>query len=245
MPEQSSTHKLPLPDDSAGELDPKSMAAIRSLLTDEGQDQPKAKRARLPRSVRQTVAEMIRNTPEPETAETAETAKAAEPEPAEPVVERHGPFEPLAPQDAEPSEPARAEGFLARKKASLLAYRPTRNHIIWAVLALFLLFRPGLVIGVLVLILLAIFVVFMVLGYDCFWHSVMRFGHWYARRRPSKAAELHAKLDQFAQKWDAFLDRFPEGTVDGLYLPDFGELERAEAAHDAALTRRLQELEKS
>lgn len=43
-------------------------------------------------------------------------------------------------------------------------------------------------------------------------------------------------------KWDAVLDRFPEGTVDGLYLPDFGEMAEAEARHDAALDRRFDRL---
>ena len=43
-------------------------------------------------------------------------------------------------------------------------------------------------------------------------------------------------------KWDAVLDRFPEGTVDGLYLPDFGEMAAAEARHDAALDRRFDRL---
>jgi hypothetical protein len=35
------------------------------------------------------------------------------------------------------------------------------------------------------------------------------------------------------------LDRFPEGTVDSLYLPDISELASAEARHDAAMERRL------
>lgn len=72
----------------------------------------------------------------------------------------------------------------------------------------------------------------------------MGLGRWYARRRPNRAAELHRKLDAFAMKWDAVLDRFPEGSVDGLYLPDFGELATADARHDEALDRRFANLRK-
>jgi len=39
--------------------------------------------------------------------------------------------------------------------------------------------------------------------------------------------------------WDGILDRFPEGTVDGLYLPDFGELAAADDRHTEAMDRRL------
>ncbi|WP_394415134.1 hypothetical protein [Sulfitobacter sp. 1A12126] len=84
--------------------------------------------------------------------------------------------------------------------------------------------------------------VFLALGYDGFWQRAMALGRWYAARRPERAAALHARLDAFAMKWDAVLDRFPEGTVDGLYLPDFGEMAAAEARHDAALDRRFDRL---
>ena len=46
-------------------------------------------------------------------------------------------------------------------------------------------------------------------------------------------------------KWDAVLDRFPEGTVDGLYLPDFGEMAAADTRHDEALDRRFDSLRNS
>ena len=46
-------------------------------------------------------------------------------------------------------------------------------------------------------------------------------------------------------KWDAVLDRFPEGTVDGLYLPDFGEMAAAETRYDEALDRRFDSLRNS
>ena len=70
----------------------------------------------------------------------------------------------------------------------------------------------------------------------------MGIARWYARRHPSRSVELHRKLDNFAMKFDAFLDRFPEGTVDGLYLPDLGDLAEADQRHDEALDRRFETL---
>jgi len=45
--------------------------------------------------------------------------------------------------------------------------------------------------------------------------------------------------DHLSVAWDGILDRFPEGTVDGLYLPDFGELAAADDRHTEAMDRRL------
>lgn len=81
--------------------------------------------------------------------------------------------------------------------------------------------------------------VFLTVGYDGFWQGMIKFGRWYANRRPARAALLHARLDRFAVAWDGILDRFPEGTVDGLYLPDFGELAAADDRHTEAMDRRL------
>jgi hypothetical protein len=112
-------------------------------------------------------------------------------------------------------------------------------------LALLVLFRPWLVVGVLLLTVFLILGVFLALGYDGFWRRGMAIGRWYAGRRPERAADLHNRLDAFAIKWDAILDRFPEGTVDGLYLPDFGEMAAADARHDAAMARRFDSLRNS
>jgi|GEM_PF-1511096 hypothetical protein len=119
------------------------------------------------------------------------------------------------------------------------AYRPTKAHIGLAMIALFVLMRPWLVLGLLVLFAIIMTGIFLMVGYDGFWQGVMKASHWYARRRPSRAASVHARLDRFAMRWDAVLDRFPEGTVDSFYLPDFSELATADARHDAAVERRL------
>lgn len=136
-----------------------------------------------------------------------------------------------APKELSPA----VAGIVDRVKA----YRPKRSHIVLAAFGLLVLFRPWLVFGVIFLLGLIIAGLFLIAGYDGFWQGVMKASRWYTKMRPSRAQAVHEKLDQFAVRWDAVLDRFPEGTVDGLYLPDFGELATADARHDAALERRL------
>ena len=173
-----------------------------------------------------------------DTAELAEALQAAEASAA------HVPFGAEPVRKPEAFEHAAAPR--ARRELSLpfglrlpLGFRPTRKHYVYGAIAALILFRPGLIIGA-VLAILALFVgIFLILGYDGFWKKSMALGYWYARRRPAHAEKLHARLDNFAVKWDAFLDRFPEGTVDGLYLPDFGELATADRRHEEAMNRRL------
>ncbi len=134
------------------------------------------------------------------------------------------------------------QSIVARAKARITGYRPTAKHIVLASIGLLIFFRPWLVLGLLFLSGFILTAVFLILGYDGFWRRTMGFARWYARRRPARSAVLHRKLDRFAMRWDAVLDRFPEGSVDGLYLPDFGDLAEAEARHDAALDRRFDSL---
>lgn len=117
--------------------------------------------------------------------------------------------------------------------------RPSPRHIILAVLVLFAVMRPWLVLGLVVFVTIVLIGVFLIAGYDGFWQGVVKANRWYAKRRPSRAAALHERLDRFAVRWDSILDRFPEGTVDGFYLPDFAELASADLRHDEAVERRL------
>lgn len=137
------------------------------------------------------------------------------------------------------SMPQPLTNIIARIKQRIHDYRFKPKHAVFAVFALLIVMKPWLVLGVLFLCLFVFLGVFLIVGYDRFWQGVMKANRWYANRRPARAAVLHARLDHFAMRWDAILDRFPEGTVDGLYLPDFGEMDQAEKRHDAALERRL------
>lgn len=222
-------HANSRPDTETDDLDPNSLAAIRDLLAGEEQGDLHADVA-------------------PNAAEAAATAPKT----------KRSLLSPLAPQkqvDEKPQKqkkmkqpkPARAPkaegtGMLDQLKAKVLGYRPTPKHIVLACLALLVYFRPWLMVGLLFLFSFILIGVFLILGYDGFWRRAIRLARWYAEKHPSRSAELHRKLDNFAMRFDAFLDRFPEGTVDGLYLPDLGALADAEARHDEALDRRFDNL---
>ena len=119
------------------------------------------------------------------------------------------------------------------------AYRPTRAHIALAAFVLLILLRPWLVFGIVFLTGFIMVGVLVITGYDGFWQGVIRVSQWYIKRRPERAQAVYQKLDRFAVRWDAILDHFPEGSVDGLYLPDFGELATVDARHEDAVERRM------
>ena len=204
---------------TSSEVDQQALAAIRNLLDDEPEVDP------------QPVAEP-----------QAEKAAAM----AEPVQTRPEAAGAMQPQPKVKAKRAKKEtegnGLAGRIKSSIMGYRPTPRHIVLASLALLVVFRPWLVVGLVFLSLFVILTVFLILGYDGFWRRAMVLARWYATRRPTRAAHLHRKLDAFAMRWDAILDLFPEGSVDGLYLPDFGDLATAEARHDDALNRRFADM---
>ena len=216
--------------EATDEIDPQALAAIRDLLRSEKDAPAETKTARAETDA--PVPQKVSDTQTEVRARQAENLPplSQAPEPATASARRSGQIGQKA---------GRAEGPLGRLKSRITGYRPKPKHIVIAGAALVVLFRPWLVVGLVLLGLFLLIGVFLAVGYDGFWKRAMAIGHWYARRHPSRAEELHRKLDDFALKWDAFLDRFPEGSVDGLYLPDFGELATAEARHDAAMKRRL------
>ncbi|MFK7838583.1 MAG: hypothetical protein AB8B60_20455 [Sulfitobacter sp.] len=212
------------------DLDPNALAAIRNLLETE------------------TETEVV---PEPQAAPTAARGAAPQTAAPEPLAQptRVRAERPSAPpretshQTSQRHQAAASDAsFVDRIKMRVTGYRPKPKHLILGSLALLVLLRPWLVIGILFFSVFVMVGVFLILGYDGFWRRAMGLGRWYARRRPSRAAELHRKLDSIAMKWDAVLDRFPEGSVDGLYLPDFGDMATADVRHDEALDRRFANL---
>ena len=208
------------------ELDPTALSAIRDMISAEQETAPPPPAAE--RTMRKAQAVSAQQ-PAPVTSAPA----AVEPQPAPP---------PAASPQGPVARPEK-DGVLAKAKARVLGYRPTPKHMMIAAVVLLVLFRPWLVVSLVLLSILAVVATFLILGYDGFWKKSIGLARWYARRRPSRAAELHRKLDDFAYRWDAFLDRFPEGTVDGLYLPDFEELAVADDRHAEAMDRRLAQLD--
>jgi len=230
------TPETPQPASDASELDPNSLAAIRDLLSTEDpvEPQPVEEREQAKAALSQATA----------AAPAAESKRA-----------RLVPLSPQAHTTAKPQKAAKKPrvkkpkpeggGMVDQLKAKILTYRPSVKHVVLASLALLILFRPWLMLGLLFLSAFIVTGIFLILGYDGFWHRVMAVARWSARKHPSRSAEMHRKLDNFAMRFDAFLDRFPEGSVDGLYLPDFGDVAAADARHDEALDRRFDKLRES
>ena len=223
-------------DNNSPELDTKAMMAIRAMLADETPAEPLVKRGR-------AVPE------QPAPAAPSSSARHALP-PLEPEHIPETGYETNVPQSARKAPRATQlrlpdMGAFEPFKARLLSYRPSKAHLIIGAAALLILFRPGLVIGLLFLSLFIMVGIFLVVGYDGFWRGIFAGLRWYADKRPHRAEAMHERLDNFAVKWDSFLDRFPEGSVDGLYLPDLAALEVAEQKHDEALDRRFDGLRKS
>ncbi|WP_299025239.1 hypothetical protein [uncultured Sulfitobacter sp.] len=254
--------KIPTHDSTEAELDADSLSAIRSILTEDTPvvPAPKADQAapassKLPRAVaglrRKADALPPLEDPIADPEAEAYAAQVLAPKrvkrgfslrrkPKAPKAEAPAAAQPLAAKQKAPSGEAQgAGGFIANLTDRLRGYRPTPAHIALGAFALLVLMRPWLVLGLTFIFLFIMVGVFLILGYDGFWQGMMKVGRWYANRRPARAAVLHARLDAFAMRWDAVLDRFPEGTVDAFYLPDFGDLATAERRHDDALERRL------
>lgn len=225
------------PSPEAPEVSDDPMLAIRELLASEEATAAPAPKARKKR-------------------------KAAQPAPTAPIqpveaVPHTDRFEEISPPEPQPSArpkwtakmkakaSAACADVLGRAKARVSGYRPKPKHIVILCAALLVIFRPWLVVGLILLFAFILTAIFLILGYDGFWRRAMGLGRWYARRHPSRSVELHRKLDDFAMKFDAFLDRFPEGTVDGLYLPDLGDLAEADRRHKEALDRRFDTLSKT
>jgi hypothetical protein len=230
------------------ELDVDSLNAIRSILTDEDKPSPRQKTTR---SAGLHVETTVNEGPVPRKsdafpplqnadADAEGSSIGARPRRSFSLRRKVGDRKRADPKPVISNEkPAKSKGGGNAIVDRIRAYRPTPMQIFLAVLALIVVTRPWLVLGLLFLSIIILTGVFLITGYDGFWQGVVRISRWYANRRPARAAVIHARLDRFAVRWDSILDRFPEGTVDALYLPDFGDLAQADVRHGEALDRRL------
>jgi len=240
-------------------LDEESLAAIRSILTEEATqvspETPEAFKsekvvevAPLPaasaQQPRRRKADAFPDLEEPTRDAPVKTRSAKKPKRGFSLRRKAAAPKPQKPKLQKNVQPPRA-GRVVGMLDQLKGYRPKPLHVALAVLALAVFMRPWLFIGLGFVFLFIVIGVYLMVGYDGFWRGAMKIGRWYASRRPERAAQLHARLDRFAMRWDAVMDRFPEGSVDALYLPDFGELEMADKRHDAAMERRLAGLQES
>ncbi|WP_299142514.1 hypothetical protein [uncultured Tateyamaria sp.] len=130
-------------------------------------------------------------------------------------------------------------GIIRARLAHLRAFRPSTRHLAMVSTLLLLVVRPHWFVIGLVLTIAVVTGAFMTLGADRIWRGVLNWLDRVAARDPARAQQLRVRLDRFACRWDGVLDMFPDGMVDGLYMPDFQGMQDAEAAHIAAMGHRL------
>jgi hypothetical protein len=130
-----------------------------------------------------------------------------------------------------------------RKKSFRLDIRP--RHVAVVALAAFAVFRPGLMLAAIALLLspvffLLIYVAFV--GVDGFWTRARALYLRIKARNPALAKRLHSGFYSGAGSWDAMIDRLPGKMPDAAYAPDFQAQAAADAAHERALDKRFARL---
>jgi hypothetical protein len=126
--------------------------------------------------------------------------------------------------------------------ARIAAYRPTPRHVAVAVIVVLALFRPWVLVALTLLPIVVIGGLLLALGHDRFWTAILGLYRRFHARSPARAERLRRRMDDFALRWDAILDRFPEGSVDALYLPDLNSLQERQDRHAEALDQRFDRL---
>lgn len=124
-----------------------------------------------------------------------------------------------------------------------LSFQPTRKHAAWAGIGLLAFFRPHWFVLTFILCAFVILGVLAIFGADKVWGGLMRFYSRFAARFPERAQRISSKMDRVAMRRDSMLDIFPDGMVDGLYLPDFQSIQEAEDRHEAVVDARLSRMQ--
>lgn len=227
-----------IPGQSHEASEEETMSMIRSVLT-EDKDTPKPQPERKV-AVTPEPAKPVEDTPTEELRAFVERT----PEPA--PRRRATDLPEITGVDATPKGPGlisrvlqRALRPLARVLGRVRGFQPTTRHIAIASMALLIVLRPHwFAIGAVLMLALVIGTVFA-LGTDRIWRGVLNWLDRVSVRDNARATELRSKLDAFAYRWDGFLDLFPDGMVDGLYMPDFQSLRQAEIDHQEVVAERL------
>lgn len=212
-----------MPDQTHSPTDEETMSVIRSVLTENADN---TETARKPAKVRRTKP-MLGFSP-----------RTKYPTPRR----RADDLPPLAragTEDADKSRAAQLPQLLRAVTVRALRYRPTPRQMAFAAAALLILLRPHWVLLGLVLTVMLGLGLFLIIGPDRVWRIVMAYLRRVDLTDPDKAVSIRARLDRFACRWDGFLDLLPEGSVDGLYLPDFMGMAERDAQHTSAMAERF------
>ena len=235
----------PIPGQPQHATEEETMSVIRSVLT--AQDDPAPSRREI--RVQQAAARATLSDRNGGTSPGAFVEPTREPNPRR----RRADILPEWQEAVEPQVSAkramRAPGSVAMATravssviARLRAFRPTPRHLALASLALLAVVRPHWFVVTGALVVALIVGSFMLLGSDRVWRMVLAHLVRVEARNADRAALLRTGLDRFACRWDAILDFFPDGMVDGLYMPDLQAMQDGEAAHTKAMAARLERM---
>ena len=146
-----------------------------------------------------------------------------------------------------PADQSRPAGKLSGLRPSKLQMtanvlmRQCGMALVGIVIASVLVFSPALALGILTAMLGFCALSYLMLGYDAFWRRALRPVRRYVARHPDRAAIVHQRIDRFAFRWDAVLDRFPERLVAGLYLPDVSDIAAVADEDETPIDLRMSE----
>ncbi|MEO3416490.1 hypothetical protein AAFO92_17705 [Roseovarius sp. CAU 1744] len=134
-----------------------------------------------------------------------------------------------APDDTLPKTAGQLSRAIGAGILLVRGYRPSRKHLIFAVLAAIMYFRPWLLPGTLFITFLCVLIGYLTLGPDRVAELVV--GAWQRlhARRPDLAETIRQRAEAMAVRIDAALDRMPGKWADGVHVPDFSKPDPAEA----------------
>ena len=130
----------------------------------------------------------------------------------------------------------------SRGRGAGLRGRIKRKHVTLGILAGLTLWQPLVMLGVALALLALVLLAFKLIGGERIWKGVLLSLREIGQKNPAKGRDLRTRLDQMAMRWDTILDRFPDGTVDGLYMPDFQVLETEDMDYTQKVNERLARL---
>jgi len=168
-----------------------------------------------------------------------------------PVEARVAPDAPVQPTRVRTSDKAKSKPKASRKPrniavpklktpsfARVLRHITRRRLAAIACIAIVVMY-PGTVVLSGLAAIICVIGAFLLFGADRVWATVSQGLARYQKRAPKRASKLMDRLDDFAVHWDNILDRFPEGSVDALYLPDFASYEIERQERESAMDQRL------
>ena len=106
---------------------------------------------------------------------------------------------------------------------AIKTYRPTRNHVLLAGVAVVMVLRPLLLPGILVTLFFVVLIAYFSLGPDRVAELVVHVWNKIHARRPELAETLRHRAEAMAVRIDAFLDRSSWAWTDRVHVPDLSK----------------------